>query len=108
MPFPLFISQIADAAITSEIDTPRSCRRGRPSLERGLEVTPVNKKPRKAPDLHYTPSGIRYYAKNHWPMHHPDLPRCLVCKEKTQIGCKNCQKGLCITENRNFFLSYHS
>eukprot|EP00795_Rhopilema_esculentum_P009567 gene9567-17318_t len=58
MPLLLFICQIADAVITSEIDTPRSRRRGRPSLERSLEVTPVSKRPRRAPDLHDTPSGI--------------------------------------------------
>ena len=108
MPLLLFICQIADAVITSEIDTPRSRRRGRPSLERSLEVTPVSKRPRRAPDLHDTPSGIRYDAKNHWPIHRPDRPRCMVCKEKTRIGCKKCQKGLCITESRNCFLSYHS
>ena len=108
MPLLLFICQIADAVITSEIDTPRSRRRGRPSLEGSLEVTPVSKRPSRAPDLHDTPSGIRYDAKNHWPIHRPDRPRCMVCKEKTRICCKKCQKGLCITESRNCFLSYHS
>lgn len=82
---------------------------GRPSTSSSVvEQEPsTSKRPRKAPDLIGTPEDIRFDNYKHWPTHREDRPRCFVCREKTRWGCSKCEKGLCLTKERNCFVIFH-
>ena len=68
-----------------------------------LDTSVPPKRPRKAPDLREVIPGIRYDKHEHWPIHREDRPRCFLCKEKMRLGCSKCEKGLCLTKDRNCF-----
>ena len=72
-----------------------------------LDTSFSPKRPRKAPDLREVIPDIRYDKHEHWPIHREDRPRCFQGKEKTRLGCSKCEKGLCLTKDRNCFTNFH-
>ena len=104
-----FVMEVSSALVKNAKLIPKK-RVGRPALNdtsSSLDTSFSPKRPRKAPNLREVIPDIRYGKHEHWPIHREDRPRCFLCKEKTRLGCSKCEKGLCLTKDRNCFTNFH-
>ena len=101
--------EVSSALVKNVKPTPKK-RVGQPALNdtsSSLDTSFSHKRPRKAPDLREVIPDTRYDKYEHWSIHREDRPRRFLHKEKTRMGCSKCEKGLCLTKDRNCFTNFH-
>ena len=104
-----FTMEVSSALVKNAKPAPKK-RVGRPTLNdtsSSLDTSFSPKRPRKAPDLREVIPDIRYDKHEHWPIYREDGPRYFLCNEETRLGCSKCEKGLCLTKDRNCFTNFH-
>ena len=51
---------------------------------------------------------VRYDFVGHWPAHTQKKQRCKLCiKTYSRVKCVKCEKALCLTKDKNFFMEHH-
>lgn len=82
---------------------PSSSREPTPTISRENTPTPTRKRPVVARPIY----DVRYDENGHWPVHIEPKQRCRQCSAYTRMACDKCKMPLCITKDRNCFISFH-
>lgn len=79
--------------------------RGRPSLEQQLQA----KKARRPPTVHVPTRDVRTDQLGHWPDFTNSRQRCRFpgCESKSFVKCSKCLVYLCLTKDKQCFVSFH-
>lgn len=107
-----FTANIAEALILDKKLPPElSRKRGRPSYSavNNSDNNKVSEGPKKR-RVNFAISGseARHDNFGHFPAHSQPKQRCKMCHNYVRIKCIKCNCHLCITKDKNCFLSYHS
>lgn len=96
-----FKLEVADVLFSSS--SAKSMQRGRPSLEKQIEMK------RRKPNAQSAPhKDIRLDMMDHWTVM-DKKGRCKLpnCSGQTRMFCSKCKVNLCLTAEKNCFYSYH-
>ena len=94
IPLSQFIESIAHALARAGKTDRRFSNETRPSI--AAEIRPV--------------ADVRYDSVDHLPIHSGKRMRCKItnCTGTTRFSCRKCGVSLCLNENTNCFISYHT
>ena len=77
---------------------------GRPCKRKSTDIGKT-----KAPSNPSPIADIRYDQTSHWPEYKPTKQKCRLCKTgQSRVFCMKCKVCLCLSNDRNCFLAYHT
>lgn len=106
-----FVTRISNSLIKGEKVVNVQRKRGRPrkrSSTDSEEEAPAARGPRRGAVQATPASEIRYDGIGHFPAHREPKRRCRLCNSLVRMSCMKCEVYLCVTKNKNCFLTYHT
>lgn len=108
---PLLDFKLLISEVLCEVLKPSPRRRGRPLLTESTTEALYNAKRKKSgPCMELPLEEIRLDGKDHFPIYEKTRIRCKYpsCNYKTIISCSKCIIPLCINQDKNCFLLFHT
>lgn len=108
---PLLDFKLLISEVLCEVLKPSPRRRGRPLLtESTTEALYNTKRKKNGPCMELPSEDIRLDGMDHFPIYEKNRVRCKYpsCNYKTMISCSKCIIPLCINQDRNCFLLFHT